>query len=396
MGGGSKPAYPRGVSPCRDTSIRVDFTFMGVRCREFLPLSPTKANIKFAADKLAVIRHEIARETFRYSEHFPQSPKVALFEGVNQTVTVGGQLRKYLAAIRKTVARSTWESYDSAARTHILPAFDSTPLQNLTTSDIRAWVATIQASNKRINNVLIPLRSMLKDAVMDGIIDRNPMDRVRNLPLVQDDPDPFTVEEIRLFLAAIHDRGCRNFYQLAFWTGLRTSEEFALEWGDVDWVRGELSITKAYVSHEIKATKTSSGRRRIRLLPPALDALKDQRELTFLAGGRIFRNPNSGQPWDSADQPNRICWGPAIRRAGLRCRNPYQTRHTFASLALMAGENPMWVAQQMGHKDWGMIRKVYGRWIPGENLDAGSKMMEAYGEGETAAPRQQILKGDSK
>jgi integrase len=30
---------------------------------------------------------------------------------------------------------------------------------------------------------------------------------------------------------------------------------------------------------------------------------------------------------------------------------------------LSRGENPMWVAQQMGHKDWGMIRKVYGRWI---------------------------------
>ena len=41
---------------------------------------------------------------------------------------------------------------------------------------------------------------------------------------------------------------------------------------------------------------------------------------------------------------------------------------------LSAGEDPMWVAHQMGHKDWGMIRKVYARWIPAMNPKAGSKL----------------------
>jgi integrase len=34
---------------------------------------------------------------------------------------------------------------------------------------------------------------------------------------------------------------------------------------------------------------------------------------------------------------------------------------------LSEGKNPMWVASQMGHADWGMIRKVYGRWISIDN-----------------------------
>lgn len=52
---------------------------------------------------------------------------------------------------------------------------------------------------------------------------------------------------------------------------------------------------------------------------------------------------------------------PALLKVGQKYRNPYQTRHTFASTLLSRGDNPMFVAQQMGHKDWAMIRKVYER-----------------------------------
>lgn len=42
-------------------------------------------------------------------------------------------------------------------------------------------------------------------------------------------------------------------------------------------------------------------------------------------------------------------------------------------MMLSSGEKDLWVAHQMGHKDWGMIRKTYGRWIQGVDPDAGSK-----------------------
>lgn len=47
----------------------------------------------------------------------------------------------------------------------------------------------------------------------------------------------------------------------------------------------------------------------------------------------------------------------ALRKAGVRYRYPYQMRHTFASQALSAGENAMWVARQMGHRDWTITAK---------------------------------------
>ena len=39
----------------------------------------------------------------------------------------------------------------------------------------------------------------------------------------------------------------------------------------------------------------------------------------------------------------------------------------------------MWVAQQMGHADWTMIARVYGRWIPDAVLDAGGKAVATFG-----------------
>ena len=64
---------------------------------------------------------------------------------------------------------------------------------------------------------------------------------------------------------------------------------------------------------------------------------------------------------------------PAVKKAGVRYRRPYQTRHTYASMMLSAGEHPMWVAGQMGHSDWTMIARVYGRWMPSTNNAAGDK-----------------------
>jgi integrase len=51
-------------------------------------------------------------------------------------------------------------------------------------------------------------------------------------------------------------------------------------------------------------------------------------------------------------------------------------------MMLTAGENPAWIAQQMGHRDWGMIRKVYARWIPNADNHAGDKFKELWGRFE--------------
>lgn len=96
-------------------------------------------------------------------------------------------------------------------------------------------------------------------------------------------------------------------------------------------------------------------------------------------GEEVFQNPRLERRWEG-DQPIRkTLWKGVLRSAGVRYRNPYQTRHTYASMMLSAGEHPMWVAKQMGHADWTMIARVYGRWMPDADQAAGSKAESVFG-----------------
>ena len=47
---------------------------------------------------------------------------------------------------------------------------------------------------------------------------------------------------------------------------------------------------------------------------------------------------------------------------------------------LSAGESPMWVAAQMGHSDWTMIGRIYGRWIRDIAPEAGEKAVKMFAE----------------
>ncbi len=62
-------------------------------------------------------------------------------------------------------------------------------------------------------------------------------------------------------------------------------------------------------------------------------------------------------------------WNAAVKRAGIRRRNPYHTRHTFACWLLSAGANPSFIANQMGHENVQMVYEVYSTWIEEMNGD---------------------------
>jgi integrase len=51
----------------------------------------------------------------------------------------------------------------------------------------------------------------------------------------------------------------------------------------------------------------------------------------------------------------RCFWNPTLRALGLRHRDAYQTRHTFASTLLMGDSNPAWIARQLGHASTAMV-----------------------------------------
>ena len=375
-----------GVRPSSETSIEIDFYFAGRRCRERIRLKPTPANLRRAALHRAAVLDAISRGTFDYATTFPGSKNAVKFSKLADTsLTVADYLGRWIDSKAATIKASTADGYRKAIKGRIALSIADKLLSALRRGDVRSMCESIQATNKRLANILSVLRSALDDAVGDDLIESNPVagwTYTRNEPpKEEDDVDPFTAEEQSAILASMPAQG-RNMIKTALWTGMRTSELVALEWGDIDLKRGEIRVRRASTQAagmRTESTKTRSGTRTIKILSGAREALEDQKFHTLLAGTHVFHNPRTGQPW-TGDQPIRkTLWQPAIKKAGVRYRIPYQTRHTYASMMLSAGEHPMWVAQQMGHADWGMIRRIYGRWMPEADPDAGSKAESMFG-----------------
>jgi integrase len=170
-----------------------------------------------------------------------------------------------------------------------------------------------------------------------------------------------------------HDIEMKRFYTVAIFTGLRTAELIAAKWGDVDWTSDppmlvvKHSFTKLDREH---LTKTPGSARPVDLRPQALRALKEQQASSRLKSDYIFCNAVGG-PLDRDNLTNRV-WYPALNRAGIRTRNPYQCRHTFSTLALSAGEEIGWVARQLGHSNVEMVIRHYYRWIRNNTRMDGS------------------------
>jgi len=368
----------RGVKAASESSIEISFMYRGVRCRERVPLKPTAANLKRAEQHRAAILHAIASDTFDYRATFPESKIAARFAEATATpgdkLTVGEYLDKWLDRQKLERKASTYDTYRKIVTGKLDPWFGKLKMTELKRKDVRERLASYPAGNKTLGNIQSVLRAALTDAVDDDLIEVNPLEgytyRKKAAPKDEDEIDPFDREE-----------------QFAFWTGLRTSELVALDWGDIDLMRGVVRVSRALTQHadEPEAPKTESGKREVKLLQPAAEALAAQKAHTYLKGKEVFQNRQTLERW-AGDQPIRkTLWQWALKRAQVRYRYPYQTRYTYASMMLSAGEHPMWVAQQMGHKDWSMIIRRYGRWMPDADSGAGSRAEAVYGKKKDAS-----------
>lgn len=193
------------------------------------------------------------------------------------------------------------------------------PLTAATPSALRTWIGDMHITAKFARHLLTPLRSVFEDALNDDLI--------------------------------------------AFNTGLRPGELQALRWAKIDFKAATARIDLNQVAGTEKAPKTEAGIRLVDLNGDALAALEAQKPASLLAGQHVWLNPRSGKAWISDAQLRKTLWQPLCERAGVRCRNPYQARRTYASALLTAGTNPWYVAQQLGHADVTMVFQIYGKFI---------------------------------
>lgn len=367
---------PKGVE-VREGKIRIWFMWNGARCREILPVSNSPVNLRYAERLRSEIVAKIRLGAFKYGDYFPDSPRAGTKSG-------GPPLFRDYAlryiSLRTDLAKSTLKSYRAALSGFWLPTIGNKILTAIIYTDIlealsgRKW-----KSNKTRNNYLIVARTVFDSAYRDRLVDNNPVLPVKNGKFQPPEPDPLVLMEIDLVLATMRDRYSEqvcNYFEFAFFSGLRTSELIALHWDDIDFRRNQVCVRKAFVEGEVKPTKTNRIRY-VDLNSRSRSALMRQKQHTYLADAHVFLNPLTGKAW-ADDYRQRInYWHPTLKALGLRARDAYQTRHTYATLLLMSGANPAYVAQQLGHTTMKITLERYARWMPRADNGAEIAKFEA-------------------
>ena len=302
-----------------------------------------------------------------------QSLKPVLIENKDDDILFGEVSEQWAEVITNKVKTSTLTDYKGAMNYYILPHFGNVPISQITFIDIETFMAGLTCTAKRVNNILVPMRAVMLFATRAEYINKNPMDLVKNLKTDKPDISPLSMTEVNLLLNAV-DPYYRNFFTVAFFTGMRFGEMAALKWQNVSFSHKIIKVRETLVRGEEGRPKTKGSVRDIKMLPPTIEAIKNQRKVTSKDSQYVFLNRYNRPVIPSS--MNFHFWKPALKKAGLKPRSLYQTRHTFATLMLDAGELPGWVQKMMGHSSMKMIFEKYYSHIQNYKRDDGQAFME--------------------
>jgi integrase len=344
------------------------------------------------------VETEILEGTFDYATFFPGSKLAGKFESGTQTSSLVAPLVPARAAssasatplfsafIEEWVVEFApmWRAshvatLQSTISLHLVPYFGDMPIGAITKADIlqfRAGVARRKGrsgnetlSAKTINRIMQILSQVLAEAA-ERYGFTNPAARVKRLKQRRVDIHPFSLAETRQIIETVRT-DYQPYMTVRFLTGMRTGELHGLKWKYVDFEHHQILVRETWVRGRVEYTKTDGSQREITMSAPVYEALLEQHERT---GNQeyVFCTAN-GAPLDNDNFTNRV-WYPLLRHLDLGKRRPYQTRHTCATLWLAAGENPEWVARQLGHVNTMMLFKTYSRFVPNLTRSDGAAM----------------------
>ena len=373
----------------RRGKLFVDFRYMNMRCRETTNLTDTPANRKKLAKIIEKMEAEITLGIFDYATYFPKSERAqemnALADRAEACISRNPTFRQF-SEIWYEEKKIEWRpSYQQKIKIildkYLLPEFGGKAVHAIKKPDLltfRSSLAKVRygkdgqssLSVARINQIMILLRMILEEA-SDRHEFEMPYKNIKNLKQARPDVNPFTLSEVWLILKHVR-ADYKPYYTIRFFTGMRTSEIDGLKWDCINFDRREISIRGALVNGEMGPTKTLGSQRDIAMSQLVYDALLEQKARTFGKSEFVFCN-SQGNPMEYRNV-NRRVWKPTLALLGLKHRRAYQTRHTAATLWLAAGENPEWIARQMGHSSTEMLFRVYSRYVPDITRQDGSAM----------------------
>lgn len=244
---------------------------------------------------------------------------------------------------------STKVTYEGYLRKWILLRWGKYPLAGINAGEVELWLRSLplaRASCAKIRNIMSVI---FNHGIRHGICDRNPIRLVRQSAKRKTFPIILEAGQVQKLLVALHVRE-RTLVLLAFGTGLRKSELFALKWDDINFHTHEIRVVRSIVFQVVGPCKTESSQKSIPLDPYLAEALQGWRQHTK------FRSPDDWVFASPASSGRRPYWGepimerfirPVASGVGITARIGWHTfRHTYSSL-LRANRTDIKVTQEL-------------------------------------------------
>lgn len=258
----------------------------------------------------------------------------------------------------------TVDSYKNTVRLHILPAIGKVKIQSLSTAQIQTFYNGLQRaglSAKTIKNIHGVLHRALNDAVSIGLIRFNPCTACKLPKVMKPEINPFDEKQMAGFLNAIRGHKYENLFILTLFCGLRQGEVLGLSWDCVD--SGVITINKQLQrvrdgSHSYLLAPTKNDKARyIKPAQTVLNALQSEQvkqNLARLKAGPAWNNDKNLVFTDEfghslSAQTVYLHFKKIAADIGAPQARFHDLRHSYAVLALKAGDDIKTVQSDLGH-----------------------------------------------
>lgn len=295
--------------------------------------------------------------------------------------------------IRPSSKRKTCERYSEIIEKRLKVKLGEYELNELTPLILQRYITElIESGNMKtgkglaansVNGIITVIQNSLKLAYALGTIKEYAADKIRRPKTKEKEVTCFTLsEQKKIERAALAGKKTKWLgIVVCLYTGLRIGELLALEWKDVDFQKGVLTVSKSRhegkdengrYAHIVESPKTVSSRRCIPLPKQILCELRMLKRKSRSA--YVISNGERSIPVRSYQRSfERL-----LKKLDIPHKGFHALRHTFATRALECGMDVKMLSELLGHKDPAVTLRRYVHSLMEQKKEMMNKVGNTY------------------